>query len=279
MTHLAFLGTGLIGTGLAEAALARGDVVSVWNRTRAKAEGLAASGARLADSPADAARGAERIHVALSDDVAVDAVLQALGDAWTGVLVDHTTTSPAGDAARLEAAAAAGRRMVSAPVFMSPKMCRDAGGVMLVSGPEAVFAAVADGLSRMTGKVVYLGPSPRLAATKKLVGNAMIIGITAALADALALGRAQGLSPADVMDTFQVFNPANTLVYRGANMAKADFTPSFELSMARKDVRLMLEAAPGLLHLLPHVAARMDDLITQGRGGDDLGVLAVDAVG
>ncbi len=66
---------------------------------------------------------------------------------------------------------------------------------------------------------------------------------------------------------------------RGGNMAKGNFTPSFELSMARKDVRLMLETAGDApLAALPSIASRMDALIAQGHGGDDMAVIAIDAV-
>ena len=66
-------------------------------------------------------------------------------------------------------------------------------------------------------------------------------------------------------------------------MARGDFTPTFELTMARKDVRLVLEtAAAGLpdapLAILPAIAARMDAVIAQGRGGDDLGVIVADVL-
>ncbi len=96
MSHVAFLGTGLIGGGMVEAMLGRGLTVHVYNRSREKAEALAARGAIVAASPADAVRGAERVHVALSDDAAVDAVLDAAGSALAdGVaVIDHSTTSP-----------------------------------------------------------------------------------------------------------------------------------------------------------------------------------------
>ena len=66
---------------------------------------------------------------------------------------------------------------------------------------------------------------------------------------------------------------------RGLSMAKGNFNPSFELTMARKDVRLMLETAGDRpLAVLPLVAARMDQLIAAGHGFDDCCVLGIDAV-
>src|SRR4051794_26552062 len=105
MAKIAHLGTGLIGSGMVETALRRGDAVTVWNRTLAKARALEGRGARVAQTAAEAVEGAERVHLSLSDDAAVDAVLAsivpALGAARTPV-IDHTTTSPAGTAARAE---------------------------------------------------------------------------------------------------------------------------------------------------------------------------------
>src|ERR1044072_8686688 len=96
MTHIAFLGTGLLGSGLAEAAAKRGDSITVWNRTIDKARALEQFGARVANTPADAVRGAERVHLVLKDDQVVEEVIAALRpgvDAKT-IIVDHTTTQP-----------------------------------------------------------------------------------------------------------------------------------------------------------------------------------------
>lgn len=280
MAKLTFLGTGLIGAGLAEAAQKRGDVVTAWNRTAAKAEPLAALGATVVASPAEACAGADRVHIALSADEAVDAVLDLLGDgAGSAVVVDHTTTSPAGTAARAQRLAEAGVAFLHAPVFMSPAMCKKAGGLMLAAGPRDVFERVEAGLTEMTGKVDYRGERTDAAAAFKLFGNAMILTITAGLADVFTMAASLGIEAEDARKLFETFNPTGTLSYRGANMAKGDYTASFELEMARKDARLMVEAAgERSLHVLPAIAARMEELLVRGHARDDMGVLAVDAV-
>jgi 3-hydroxyisobutyrate dehydrogenase len=281
MAKLAFLGTGLIGSGLAEAAAKRGDEVTVWNRSPEKARALEAFGAKAAAAPADAARGAARVHVVLTDDAAVDAVLEACGASLHGtVVVDHTTASPRGTVARAARLAERGVAFLHAPIFMSPKMCREAGGIILAAGPRPVFERVQAGLAAMTGAVKYLGERPDLAAANKLFGNAMILAVTAGLADVYAMAASLGIAAPDAHALFSTFNPAGTITYRGLAMAKGDFTPSFELTMARKDARLMLETADAAhpLHFLTAIAARMDTLLAQGHGQDDLGVLAVDAV-
>src|SRR5258706_8224503 len=96
MTHIAFLGTGLLGAAFAEAALKRGDRVTVWNRTAAKAKALEAFGAEVAASPADAVRGVERVHLVLKEDAVVEEVIAALrpGLAPQTIIMDHSTTKP-----------------------------------------------------------------------------------------------------------------------------------------------------------------------------------------
>lgn len=280
MPRVTYLGTGLIGSGLAEAAIARGDLVTVYNRSAEKTAPLAALGARVAATPAAAVRGAERVHVALSDDEAVDAVLGgALSELGASVVIDHSTTSPAGTLSRAQRLEASGLAYLHAPVFMSPASCRSATGLMLCAGPAPVFDRVRGALEAMTGAVRYLGERRDRAAAFKLFGNGMIIAVVGGLADVFAMASALGIDASDALGLFDDFNPAAGLAYRGKKMAAGDFAPSFELTMARKDLRLMLEVASGReIAVLSALAARMDALIAAGRGGDDLGVLAADAL-
>src|SRR5690348_18365366 len=96
MAHIAFLGTGLLGGAFAEAAAKRGDTVSAWNRTAEKAQALAQFGVKPAATPADAVRGASRVHLILRDDAVVEEVIAAARPALSAgaVIVDHTTTLP-----------------------------------------------------------------------------------------------------------------------------------------------------------------------------------------
>jgi 3-hydroxyisobutyrate dehydrogenase-like beta-hydroxyacid dehydrogenase len=279
MATIAYLGTGLMGAALAEGAAKRGDRVTAWNRTASKAQALAPLGVHAAPTVAEAVAGAERVHVMLSDDAAVDSVLEAAGDALrTALVVDHTTTAPSGTAARAKRLEARGVAFLHAPVFMTPKMCREAAGMMLVAGAKATFDRAEPVLRAMTGRVDYLGERPDLAAAHKLFGNAMIIALCGGLADVYAMAAELGIDAVDAHALFGKFNPTGVLTYRGAAMAKGDYSPTFELTMARKDARLMIETAGARpLTVLPAVAQRMDALIGRGLGGDDLGVLAVDA--
>ena len=280
MANIAFLGAGLMGAALAEAAAGRGDRVKVWNRTPAKARALEPLGIVAASTIDVAVDGAERIHVVLSDDAVVDAVLEeALGKVGSATVVDHSTTSPSGTAERAKKLEARGLRFLHCPVFMSPKMCREAAGIMLAAGLRSTFESLEGALRAMTGRLEYLGERRDLAAAQKLFGNAVIIALCGGLADVYAMAASLGIDPHEAHSLFAKFNPTGVLTYRGAATAEGDYTPAFELSMARKDARLMIESARGReLPVLDAIAKRMDALIARGYGSHDLGVLAVDAV-
>src|SRR6185436_16004514 len=98
MTKVAFIGTGLLGSAMVEGMLRRGDAVTVWNRTAAKARALEAFGAAVAESAADAVEGADRVHMALSDDAVVERIVAEIVPRLKqdAIVIDHSTTSPAG---------------------------------------------------------------------------------------------------------------------------------------------------------------------------------------
>jgi 3-hydroxyisobutyrate dehydrogenase len=280
MATIAFLGTGLLGAAFAEAAAQRGDTVTAWNRTAAKAQALAPFGVKHAATPADAVRGASRVHLVLKDDAVVEEVIGAArpGLASGAVIVDHSTTLPALTAARSERLAREGVKYLHCPVFMGPAAARTAKGAMLAAGPQALFDSVKADLSTMTARVEYLGERADLAAVNKLLGNAMIIGLVGVLSDVLTIAQASDVPGVDAVKLLQMLDFNAMVAGRGGNMAKGNFDVSFELAMARKDVRLMLEAVGARpMAALPAVAARMDQLIAAGLGENDFSVLARDA--
>lgn len=278
MATIAFLGTGLLGSGFVKGLLSKGHTVRVWNRTAPKAQALVEAGAQLAASPAAAAEDAARVHLCLRADEAVDEVLAAL-PALRVPVIDHTTTSPALTAARAAKQEAQGRAFLHAPVFMSPAAAAKGAGIMLCSGPQTRFEAVQAELAAMTGELWYVGEDFQRAAGLKLLGNSMLFTIAAGLADVFTIAAGCGLTPADAMEVMARLKPAGALEVRGKKMAAGDFAASFELTMARKDMGLMLDAVGERpLAALRAIALRSDELIAQGHGAEDLGVLAVAAV-
>lgn len=282
---IAFLGTGLLGSGFVRAYRRRGETVHVWNRTADKARALESDGARAFTDPALAVQGATRVHLSLSDDAAVDDVLErAMPGLEKGILiVDHTTTSPTGTVARVEEWDKRGFRLVHAPVFMGPQNALESTGLMLVSGERARVEAARQYLEQMTGKVVDLGERVDAAAAFKLLGNLFLMFVTSGLADFFMLARATGVDPRAAATLFEHFNPGLSLGARIDRMIGGDWSKaSWELAMARKDARLMMEEADRAsspLHVVPAIAARMDELIAAGEGKSDWTVLAKAALG
>lgn len=279
--HIAFLGTGRLGAGFVEAALGRGERVTVWNRSAEKAQALAAFGATVAATPAEAVQGAARVHLVLKDDETVEQVIAAFRGALgkDTIIVDHTTTQPKLTAERATRLNAEGVKYLHCPVFIGPAMARKSMGIILAAGPQALFDAVKPALEKQAARVEYFGERPDKAAVIKLVGNAYLIGTGAVIADILSIAKSANVPADEAMKLFEFFNPATIVQTRGVSMAKGDFTPSFEMVMARKDVRLMLETAGARpLAALPGIAARMDALISAGHGGKDFGALGIDAV-
>lgn len=281
MSNIAFLGAGLLGGAFAEAAAKRGDTVTAWNRSPEKVQALGASGVIAAATPAEAVRGAARVHLTLTDDAIVEAVLAAArsGLAPDAVIIDHSTTLPTLTAARAARLQAEGVKYLHCPVFMGPAAARKAQGSMMVAGPKELFESVKGDLAKMTGRLEYLGERADLAAVKKLCGNAMIVGIGAVIADVLTMAKASQVSAEEALQVLGLFDLNSIANVRGANMAKGNFIPTFELTMARKDVQLMLDTAGDRpLAVLPLVAKRMDQLIAAGHGAKDSSVLGIDAV-
>lgn len=280
---IGFLGTGLLGSGFVRALLRHGEDVQIWNRSPDKARALEEFGAKTCASPAEAARGAARVHLTLSDDTAVDAVLEQArpGLAAGALIVDHTTTAPDPTRGRIARWNDAGFVFQHAPVFMGPMNALEGTGTMLASGDRDRFDRVAPLLEKMTGKLMYLGSEPARAASVKLMGNLFLVAMTAGLADMFLLGKALGVPAEEGMHLFDWFNPSAMAPARAKRMMTANLSePSWTLAMARKDVRLMIESAQAhdtALAFLPAIAADMDRWLKAGHAQDDYMVIGDEA--
>jgi 3-hydroxyisobutyrate dehydrogenase len=278
-TMIAFLGTGLLGANFTRALLKRGEKVNVWNRTADKAKALESEGAKVFDNIADAVKGADRIHLTLSDDNAVDDVLQKASPGFKpGVfIVDHTTTSAPGAAKRASYWNDKGFHYIHAPVFMGPPNALEGTGTMMVSGDQQVIKQIEPELSKMTGKVWNLGDDPAKAASIKLLGNLFHVGLVGVLTDMLALAATLNTPASDLLSLFEILNPAGVIKARLRKIDSRTFNePSWELSMARKDARLMMEQANNSnqkLMVIPPIAEKMDLWIKKGYSKSDWTIL------
>lgn len=276
---IAYLGTGLLGSGFVRAFLRNGKQVQAWNRTASKAKELEQYGAKTFDTPAEAIKGANTIHLTLKDDASVDEVLEAAlpGIAPGATIIDHTTTSADGACMRTESWQERGFHYLHAPVFMGPVNALESTGIMLTSGDQELIQQVTPELEKMTGKLLNLGPEVGKAAAMKLIGNCFLVGFTAGLADTLTLATSLGISADDVSGLFENWNPASMLKPRLDRMTSGKYDkPSWELAMSRKDTGLFIQAAEKAcrkLAVMPAIAAEMDRWIEQGHGSSDWTVI------
>jgi 3-hydroxyisobutyrate dehydrogenase len=281
---IAFLGTGLLGANFTRALLNKGEKVNVWNRTAERAKALESYGARAYEKLPDAVRGANRIHLTVSDDQAVDDVLEKASSGFDPgvIIIDHTTTSSPGAARRAADWKKKGFTYIHAPVFMGPPNALESTGVMLVSGDQQIVKMLEPELSRMTGKLWNLGEQPEKAASIKLLGNLFHICLTGGIADMLTLAGSLNIPASDISTLLETLNPGVVAQGRIKKITSNTFDqPSWELSMARKDARLMLEQADTshkTLMVIPAVAKKMDAWVEKGHAKDDWTIISKDPV-
>jgi 3-hydroxyisobutyrate dehydrogenase len=274
----AVLGTGIMGSAIARRLLAAGFAVRVWNRTRERAEPLAEAGAELADSPADAADQAEFVLTMLTDGGAVEATMfgrRGAGAAMAdGAVWLQASTVGMRSAQELgQAAAVHDLTYVDCPVLGSREPAERGALVMLASGPDDAQERCAPVFDVLAKKVLWVGPAGS-GSRLKLIANAWLIGVVGALAEAVALAQCTGVDPALFLDAIKGGSvDAPIAEVKGRAMIDAKFPPSFPLSLAHKDIRLVQEAAADCDLLLPlagTMAQQFGRAIQLGHGDDDL---------
>jgi 3-hydroxyisobutyrate dehydrogenase len=272
--RVAFLGTGIMGAPMARNVRAAGHEVSAWNRSREKAEPLEEHGVTIAGSVAEAVAGAEVVVTMLADGPAVEAVAEeALGAMDGAVLAQMSTIGLAATERLAKRAADAGVPFVDAPVSGTRQPAEEGKLVVLASGPEDVRERVDPVLEAVAAKVVWLGEAgagQRL----KLVLNTWLLGLTEALAEAIALAEGLGVDPRSFLETIDgapIGAPYAQL--KGPMMIDSEFPPAFPLDLAAKDAELALEAAEAAgvrLGALAAVAEQMRRASEAGHGDQDM---------
>lgn len=241
--RIAFLGLGIMGRPMAANLVKAGHEVAVWNRTPKDVEG-----ARTAQSPADAANGAEVVWMCVSDTKAVEAVLFGPQGVETSigsgaVVVDSSTISPSAELQFSERLRAKGVDYVDAPVTGS-KVAAEAGSlIFMVGGDEGVLAKI-DPLFKVMGKQVFRMGETSKGQAAKLVMNLQIALIFEGFAEALTLATKLGVNVDALMPLIQASMVRSGVVeYKAPFILRRDFTPNFPLRLMLKDIHLALAAA------------------------------------
>ena len=278
-TKVAVLGTGIMGAAMARNLLAGGMEVSAWNRSREKAEPLQEDGAEVADSPADAARGADFLLTMLADADAVEEavagdVLPAL--AKGGVWLQMSTVGEDGTRRLEETANEHGVDFVDAPVLGTRQPAEQGQLVVLASGPEVARERSQQVFDAVGSKTVWLGEA-RAGSRLKLVVNNWIVGLLGVLAETVAFANSIGVDPSSFLETIEggpLGLPYAQL--KGNMMIEEDFPTSFSARLARKDAGLVLgtaEAHDLEMPIARTVAARFDEAIKAGHGEEDMAAI------
>lgn len=251
----------------------------VWNRTPARAEPLAAAGARVAATPAEVCAAAETVIVMLYDEVAIDAVLQRQSPGFADLVRDTTlvvmgTNSPAYSAALEADVVAAGGRYVEAPVSGSRGPAETGDLVAMLAGADPrVLEDVSELIAPMVRHTVRCGLAPT-ALTTKIAVNAYMITMVTGLAEAVHLGDRSGLDRRVLAEVLLGGPLASPLLRAKLDKLLADdYAAQAAVADVAKNTGLITAAAESAGADLP-LAATCDRLFTEtaalGHGGDDI---------
>ncbi|BFI95547.1 MAG: NAD(P)-dependent oxidoreductase [Rhodanobacter sp.] len=269
-----FLGLGAMGAAMATNLLKAGHAVTVWNRSPEATQPLAALGAAVASTPAEAARG-DAVLTMLANDEAVRGVILGGGvlDALApgAVHANHATISVKLAKELAQAHAARGVGYVAAPVFGRPDVAAAGRLNILAAGEAQAVERVRPLLEAMGSRVWPLGEAPERANVAKIAGNFMLAAAIESMAEASALVRAHGIGAADFLDVM-----TGTLfaapAYQGYAklIAEQRFKPAgFALPLGYKDVRLAQEAGEAARVPLPFAGVLRDSLLEALAAGDE----------
>ena len=278
MAKIAFLGLGEMGTPMATRLLRAGHDVTVWNRSAERTVPLANEGAAVASSLAKTAAGVDFVITMLATPEAFEQVLfgsEGLAPALSPgqVLIDMSTVGP--DEVRSAAARLPeGISLVDAPVRGSVPQAMSGRLEVFVGATDRNYERVRP-ILEILGTLRHMG-GPGSGAAMKLVANLVLGAAIVTLGEALALGDALDLDGRLVLDTL-ADSPIGPIVKaKRGNVESGDFTPSFKLRHAAKDLRLVTEAASARRRELEQARANrawLDD--AAGRGAADLDFSAV----
>lgn len=281
--RVGFLGLGKMGRPMALNLIEAGHEVALYNRTRSRAEEVAERGARVADTPAAAASGAEVVVTMLSDDAAVEAVVLGKDGVSSGLPRDAVHASMSTISLdltrRLERAHAdAGQAYVAAPVFGRPEAAEAAKLWVVAGGRSSAIERCRPVFDAMAQGVFEMGEEAVKANLTKLAGNFLLASAIEAMAEAFALVRKHGIEPArflEIVNGKVIRSP----VYEayGGLIAEERYEPAgFQLRHGLKDTRFALAAADAVAAPMPLAGLIRDhylSAVARGYGDADWAAL------
>jgi 3-hydroxyisobutyrate dehydrogenase-like beta-hydroxyacid dehydrogenase len=281
VAELGFVGLGTMGGGVVRRLLAAGHAVTVWNRTREKAEPLLEAGASWADTPRSVAECSEIVFTMVTNTAAVQAVTEGPDGILAGlgpgkVYVDMSTASPANTRAVAETVVAVGAQMLDAPVSGSVITLEEGKLSIMVGGDAETFERVKPVLEAIGPRVFHLGPNGA-AVTMKIAINLSLAVQMLAFSEGVLLAEKTGIGREQAVEVMLASVIASPMVaYRGPFVLEQPDEAWFDCRMMQKDLNLALELGRELEVPLPTTAVT-DELLTaanaMGIGDKDFAVL------
>ena len=269
-----FIGLGNLGSAIARRLIDQGVELTVWNRTRAKAEKL---GATIAESPKQLISQVDVLFMCLTHSEAVEAVLIGddgvlEGECRGKIVIDLTTNHFGRVEWFYEMVADAGGSYLESPVVGSVVPAQQGNLTVLISGDEATYDKVLPLIEKF-GKHIFFLQEKTLATKMKLINNLALGAIMASVAEAVAFGEAAGLEKKKVLDILSVGGGKSLVLdAKSQKLLAEDFSPHFSVAMIYKDLHFLQDLAKSLGRpvFTPSIAKELYALaIAKDLGGDD----------
>jgi 3-hydroxyisobutyrate dehydrogenase-like beta-hydroxyacid dehydrogenase len=270
VAELGYVGLGVMGSAVVHRLLDAGHDVTVWNRTREKAEPLLAAGARWADSPREVAERSEIVFTMVTNTAAVQAVTEGpdgiiAGLAAGKIYVDMSTASPVNTRALAEQVAAAGAQMLDAPVSGTSITVEQGKASVMVGGDDDAFERARPVLDAIGRRVFHMGPSGA-AVTMKIAINLSLAVQMLAFSEGVLLAEKSGIAREAAVDAMLGSVIASPMVaYRGPLVLGHPDEVWFDCHMMQKDLNLALELGREVEVPLPTTAVT-NELLTAANG-------------
>ncbi len=257
---IGFIGLGIMGQPMATNLVRAGYKVTVFNRTRSKAEPLEKAGARVAISPAEAARDADVVISIVSDSSAAEEVILGKGGALetlraAAIVIDSSTISPIVSRRLACHTAGKGAQMLDAPVTGSKHGAEKGELTFMIGGERAVLDRAMSVLQVLGKKHIYCGQNGSGLAAK-LAQNVIQAAMVEVFCEGFVLAAKAGVQPRTMFEIVQSSMARASLTdFKAPFIFKGDFTPYFPLKLMHKDLALAMEAAYAQGVAMPTAAA------------------------
>lgn len=251
-------GLGLMGSGITKRLIDSGHIVSIYNRTRSKAEQFS-NKASVALSPRELAGGCDLLITVVTDfDAVKDILFGTKGAIESGnhnlVVADASTISPSQSEHCAQRLRSAGIEMLGIPVMGGPAAAKAGELIPIVSGNRQAFEKVRQVIEKL-GRIFYVGEKDGSANTIKLALNLNIAFIASGLSEGITLVRRAGIDPSIFIEILNsTYFKTGLSENKGPKMVKSDFSPTFHLKNMLKDLELVTSTAQGTGITLPQTA-------------------------